>query len=181
MTTTTAPTLSDIEDLTKEYARCRNLLKERMDSLQEEIRSLQARRMRGIRSALNMTLDAGHVLENSIASNPHLFKRPRTVTIEGIRVGITKSKGQIKWDDDAKVVALIEKHFPHAADTLVKTTRKPIKSALSNLTTAELKKLGCYITETGDSVIIKCQDSLLEKLVDRMLEDGDAYDENPEI
>jgi hypothetical protein len=91
------------------------------------------------------------------------------ITPDGIRVGFAKQKGKVEWDDEDQVVKLIDKHFPEQAETLTKVKRTPVKGALVNLTAAELKKIGCRITESGDVVVIKPQDSEVEKLVDKML------------
>lgn len=171
MTTTTLTTIDTIEDLTRSFARERNTLADRIGELESELLTVKRRKLRGIRSALARTQDAQSALESAIAGAPHLFTSPRTITIDGIRVGITKGKGKIQWDDEQKVCKLIEKHLPELAETLVKVTRKPIRSALASLTTAQLKRIGCRVEETGDAVLIKAQDSELDKLIGRILDE----------
>ena len=168
----TVTDIDNIEELTRHYGRERQILSERIAGLNAELEAVRKSRMRGIRNAVKKSLDAQHALANAIEANPELFEKPRTITIDGIKVGLAKGKGQILWDSADKVVALIEKHLPEAAESLIKTTRKPIKPALSNLTTAELKRIGCRILETGDQVVIKPQDSELDKLVSRLLEEN---------
>lgn len=102
-----------------------------------------------------------------------MFDTPRTVVFYGIKVGLQKGKGAIEWDDDAQVVKLIEKHFPEQADVLIKTTKKPVKKALAQLTVAELKKLGIVVEETGDQVVIKSTDSEIDKLVNALLKEDE--------
>ena len=56
-------------------------------------------------------------------------------------------------------------------DTLIKTEESPVKSALLNLSTADLKKIGCTVTDTGDKVLVKSTDSDIDKFVDALLEE----------
>lgn len=163
--------IDTIETLTRRYAADRATLSDRLGELDADLMAVKRRRLRGIRSALAKATDSKTALEAAIAGNPHLFIKPRTITVDGIRVGIQKGKGKIEWDDDAKVVALIEKYFPDAAEQLVKTARTPIKAAVANLTAADLRRIGVRIVESGDEVIIKPQDSELDKLINRILED----------
>ena len=173
----TEVTIDTIEELTRNFAASRNLLTERLSDLNVEIREAKRRRWRGIKNALEKVKDDQTRLENAIADNPHLFQRPRTITIDGIRVGLQKGKGKIEWDDADKVIALIEKHLPDQADVLIKVTRSPARAALASLSVAELKKIGCRIEETADQVLIKAQESELEKLVNRIIEEGEDFDD----
>jgi len=168
---TTITELDRIEDLTRAFSKQRAILAERVEDLEAELLAIKRRKLRGIRSALAKTKDAQSELENVIAANPEAFVKPRTVTIDGVRVGLAKGKGRVTWADEQRVVELIDRHFPDRAETLVKTTRKPIRSALGTLTTAELRKIGCTVTETGDQIVIKPQDSELDKLIGRLLDE----------
>jgi hypothetical protein len=171
MNTTTVTSLDHIEDLTRAYSRERAALADRIGDLETELTAIRRRRLRGIRSALARTQDAQAELQAAVAGAPELFVKPRTVTIDGIRVGIMKGKGKIAWDDDDQVCRLIDRHFAASADTLTRTTRKPVAAALKELNVAELKRIGCRVEETGDQVVVKPQDSELDKLVGRLLDD----------
>lgn len=172
MNVATGTTLDGIEDLTRRFGRARTELGERLSALEAELLATKQRHLRGIRAALAKATDLRDQLANEITAHPELFAKPRTVTVDGIRVGLAKGKGKIVWDDQDKVVALIDRHFPAAAETLVKTRRAPTRAALANLTVAELKKIGCRVEESADEVVIKPQDSELDKLVNRLLEDS---------
>lgn len=173
--------LETIMRLTREYAARRAVLAERVQSLQEEMDALQRSKMRGIKAALATTQDAQAALENALKAEPELFEKPRTITVDGIKVGYAKGKGKLEWEDDARVVALIEKHFPEQADVLIAVEKKPVKDALNQLTVAELKKLGVTAEDVGDKIVIKAQDSAIEKLIKKLLkvDDSTAYDEIP--
>lgn len=166
-----------IEDLTRCYGAARTLLGDRLAALEAELLATKQRHLRGIRAALAKATDRRDALATEIRGCPERFARPRTVTIDGIRVGLAKGKGKLTWDDPAAVVARIDRHFPAQAETLVKTTRTPIRAALATLTIAELKRLGCRVEETGDEVVIKPQDGELDKLVNRLLADAQGVED----
>lgn len=164
--------LDKIEGLTRDFGAARTVLAERMGALEAELLAVKQRHLRGIRTALSKAQDVRDALAAEIEAHPELFEKPRTVTVDGIKVGLAKGKGKIVWDDEATVVALIDKHFPESGDMLVKTTRTPIRAALASLTVAELQRIGCRVEESSDEVVIKPQDSELDKLVDRLLQDS---------
>lgn len=170
-------TLTEIETLTRAYADARALLAERVQALQEEIEAARRRRLRGIKEAVARAADAHAALKAAIESAPELFQRPRTVTIAGIKVGYQKGRGEIVWEDAAQVVRLIRRHLPEQADSLIKVVETPIKSALAQLSVAELKRIGVTVIETGDQVLIKPTDGEIDKLVDALLREAAAEEE----
>jgi hypothetical protein len=164
-------TIDIIEDLTRGYARARRELAERVTALEDEMLRVKRSRMRGIKNALAAAQDAQAHVRAAIEAAPELFIKPRTITIDGVKVGWMKAPGRIVWEDDEAVCRQIRKHFPDSADALIKITEKPIRAALNNLTVAELRKIGCTTDEAGDAIVIKPQDSEVDKLVDRLLKE----------
>lgn len=166
--------LTGIEKLTKEYAEARRVLGDRVQHLTDEIETAKKRLLPGIKRAVENASEKKAALSAAVMQSPELFARPRTIVLSGIKVGLEKGKGIIEWDDDAQVVKLIEKHFSEQADVLIKTTKKPLKKPLSQLTVAELKKLGIVVEETGDQVVIKGTDSDVDKLVKALLKEDES-------
>ncbi|TXF11904.1 host-nuclease inhibitor Gam family protein [Pelomicrobium methylotrophicum] len=167
-------TFSDIERLTRAYADARSELSERVQALQDELEAARRRRLRGIKEAVARAADAHAALKAAIESAPELFQKPRTVTISGIVVGYRKMRGELSWDDPASVVRLIRRHYPDRADALIKVTEVPVKSALAQLTAAELRRIGVHVLEAGDQVLIKPADGDVDKVVDALLRDAEA-------
>ena len=163
--------MHDIEELTKQYATAREALAGRVRELEEEMQGLKRRYLPGIKRALGTAGDAETRLREAIDAAPHLFKSPRTRTFHDVRVGIVKGKGGITWQNDDRVCQLIRKQFPDQAETLIKVTEKPVKKALNNLSSQQLKKLGVSIVEAGDEIFVKAVDGDIDKLVDALLAD----------
>lgn len=168
--------MEQTESLTQAYRKKYDVLAQRVESLEDEVRQMKRRRLPGIKTAVQAAAQARDVLAAHIEAHPELFERPRTVVVAGIRVGLKKGAGRIEFDDKDKVCKLIEKHFPDQAETLIRITETPVKKALSNLTTAQLKKLGCQVVDTGDEVVINPVDSNVDKLVNALLAEAEKLE-----
>lgn len=166
--------LLELDALTKEYADERLRLKAKMDELEGEIRQLKKRYLPGVKRAAERTAEKKGLLQAAIEESAELFVRPRTYILYGVKVGFQKQKGEISYADEAQTLRLIHKHFPDMAEVLIKTTEKPVKTALAGLPAAELKKLGVTVTADGDGVVIKATDSEIDKLVEALLKDEES-------
>lgn len=166
-------TLAQIESLTKPYADARRELAEAVQTLEAIIEAAKRQALPKLKRLVATAAAHELDLKNAITAAPDLFTRPRTVVFHGVTVGLRKGSGGIDWADDDQVVKLIEKHFSKdEAELLIKTTKKPIKKALSDLDVATLKKLGCTVESTGDVVVVKPADSQVNKIVNALLKDA---------
>lgn len=165
--------MEQTESLTQNYRKRYDVLAERVEALDDEVRQLKRRRLPGIKSAVQSASQARAELAAHIEAHPELFEKPRTFVVAGIRVGVKKGSGRIEFDDKARVCKLIQKHFPEQAETLIKITEAPVKKALGTLTSAQLKKIGCQVVDTGDEVVINPVDSNVDKLVNALLAEAE--------
>jgi len=162
-------TMKDIEAFTKRYADATGTLGSTLGELEERKKKLQREYLPQIKREVTAARNAKAVLSEAIDDSPELFVKPRTVTFHGVRVGFQKAKGRIEFDDAEQVVKLIRKHFPEQFDVLVKTTERPVKDALAQLSAADLKKLGINVVADSDEVVIKDASGEIEKLVEALL------------
>jgi arsenate reductase-like glutaredoxin family protein len=169
-------TIADIEALTRHYAEARSRLAERMQELEDEVARLRRAKLPGIRKALSDAQARRDELAAAVAAAPQLFERPKTVVFAGIRVGYQKGRGAIAWEDDAKVCALIRRHLPDQAETLIKVIERPLKTALAQLSTADLKRIGVQVVETGDEIVIRPVDGDLDRMIERLLADTEPLE-----
>lgn len=155
------------------YSQARSIVSERVAALEAEILDAQRRKLPGIKSAVADAADAKARLEAAIEQGREIFKTPRTITAHGIKFGLQKGKGKITWlGKPAAVVKLIKKHLAEKAALLIKTTESLKKSALNSLSVEELKKIGCTVGATGDHVYVAAEDTAVDKLVERILKEG---------
>jgi hypothetical protein len=161
--------LTPIDQKAKSFATEYAALTDTVLELNRRVQDLQNSFLRQIRTGVKRVADKRSELKAAIEANPHLFEKPRTVTVHGVKIGFTKQKGRIDIPDAENTVALIEKHFPMQADVLIKTEKTPVKKALANMTAVELKKLGVTVTADTDAVVINPVDSEVEKTVSALL------------
>ena len=152
-------TLAEIEILAKQLADARFNLKEGLDELESKMAAIKKEFMPAIRRAVEKAAQRHEVLRAAIEEEPGLFQKPKTFIFHGIRLGYQKSRGEIIWENTDQVIRLIKKNFPDQAETLIKITETPIKTALAQLSVADLKKIGVTVIETSDEVFIKPTDS----------------------
>lgn len=170
--------IAEIDLLAKNYAKARSLLSDRVTALNDELRTVHGRRIGGIRSALADAADAKALLVASIDGNRHLFVKPRTMTLNGVKVGLGKGAGRVEWDDDESVLARIDKLLARDElteeqyDLIVKEQRELSSTGLRELDVKILQRLGVTVEATGDAVIVKTEDGAVDKLVKRLVKEG---------
>ena len=170
-------TFADIERLTKDYAEARDELAAQVDALKAETAGLKRIRLPAIRRLTGKAANRRARLAAAIDGARGLFVKPRTVIAHGVRVGVVKARGELGWRDGEQVIRLIRKHLPDRAEALIKVSERPLKSALAQLTAAELKRIGVAVGETGDKVLIKPADGDIDKFVDALLKEIAEPDE----
>jgi hypothetical protein len=165
--------LATIESQAKAYSQERIRLASLVTILNAQLEAIKRKALPAIKRAVAAAAEERSKLGALVDTSHHLFVKPKTVVFHGIKVGLRKGSGGIDWEDDAKVVALIKKHFSKTeAELLIKTTEKPIAKSLSGLDVADLKKLGCTVEDTGDVVVITAVDGEVDKIVNALLKDA---------
>lgn len=155
--------------LAQELAAARMMLKERVSALEAEVAALKKKNLPAIRKWAEAAAERQQALHQAIEEHPENFVKPKTMILHGIRFGYQKRKGEITWDDEAKVVALIRKHFPEMEEVLIRVVETPVKKALGQLPAADLKKLGVSVENDSDEVFIKATDSDIDRIVEAIL------------
>ncbi|MGH7187400.1 MAG: host-nuclease inhibitor Gam family protein, partial [Pseudomonadota bacterium] len=161
--------LPGIERFIKTYADAAGALGDAIGELEADLESRKRARMKEIKSLVARTAEAKAKLHAAIEAAPQCFEKPKTITVSGVRVGLQKGKGQMDWEDDDALVAKIEKHFGKDAEHYLIIKKKPSATALNELETAELRRLGVTVEETGEQIVIRHVDGAVEKLVRALL------------
>lgn len=171
-------TLNDIEQLAERYAKARRTLSSTVTELQQRIEAIKAEYIDAIRHEVGVAAEAHDELRAAIEAAPQLFDKPRTRVLSGVKVGITKQRGQVEMDDESKVIERIRTLLPaEQAELLIRVRESVQKSAVYDLTAADLKRLGIRITDDCDQVLIKPADSEVDKLVNSLLKDAERIEE----
>jgi len=166
-------TLAQIEQLTKEFAEARERLAQLVGDIESELQAVKRRHMAQLKRFVAGTAERHARLKEAIDSSPALFTKPRTLIINGVKVGFQKGKGGIEFDDADRVVELIHKYFGDKADTLLLKIERPCKDAIAELPAVDLKRIGCTVVASGDQVVIKpARDGEVDKIVNALLKDA---------
>lgn len=107
-------------------------------------------------------------------SSPHLFVKPRSMTVDGISCGFRKANDSLDWDDDQIVIDRIAALMPERYTLLVREVRSLIVDALSGLSDDERVKIGVRTVTGVDVAYIKIGDNDVEKIAKLVVADATA-------
>jgi hypothetical protein len=170
--------MTDIERLARVYASERETLTQQVEALRAIIAEAQRQHLPQIRAAIGRTGEAHAQLAAAIEARPELFKRPRTVTFAGVKVGYQKQKGKVVIRDEAGTIQRIRELLPREqAELLIRRVEAVHKPGVYDLTAADLKRLGIRIEDDTDMVLIKPVDSDVDKLVSALLKDAEHLEQ----
>jgi hypothetical protein len=131
-----------------------------------------------LKAAIQALADQREQLTTSIARRPDLFDKPRTRMLHGVKVGFRKQTGRLLIPNVEFTVKRLKELYIDQLGVLIKTTEKPIKTALAELPANDLKKLGVTVTNDTDEVVVKVTDSDIDKVIAALLgQDSDDEEE----
>jgi hypothetical protein len=167
-------TMTEIEQLTRDYAEARSYLSGVVSRLQEELERVKHPALPLIREAVGKTSETHSKLYAAVEAAPELFTKPKTITIAGIRVGYMKQKGKVVIEDEEAVIARMRKLLPKdQVELLIRITESVHKPSVYDLSAGDLKRLGITITDDGEAVVIKPVDGEVDKLVNALLAEAE--------
>jgi hypothetical protein len=178
MTTLTEPfagetPINRIEKRARHYADVRSELISVMGELNEKINALTREKLPLLKKLAARAAEKHADLEAALSVAPHLFEKPRTVVFHGIKVGFRKNEGCLEFDDAEVVVKRIQQLLD-APDHYLRTVTQPNKETLASLSAADLKRLGCRLIETSDSIVIKPVAGEIDKKIQALLKGAEA-------
>lgn len=164
-------TLQDIQKRATALSECRDTLSTLFLSLQGNLDAVKNGAMAEIKRVARRVAKEHNELVALINTHPELFEKPRTYVVEGIKFGMQASPGSLEWADDDKVCerifALAETGDIPAdqVELLVAVTKKPVASAVRQLSPDLRRRIGVRLEGDGDQPLIKSVDSTIEKAV----------------
>lgn len=116
---------------------------------------------------------SGDRLKELLERHRELFDDPKTLMIDGVRVGWRKQKGKLEFAYDAdETVARIKKFFGETvADRYIRTKEVPDKKALEKLSASDLKKIGVSIVDDGEAPVMEIVEGEVEKALAALLKE----------
>jgi len=169
-------TLGEIEGLTARLADASNALDEQLATYEQELQAVNDKHLRPLKKLATSVAQAQAELHEAIERSPQHFEKPKTLTMHGIKIGFSYSKGKLVFEDEPTVIKLLKKKFPDLEEVLINRTEKVNKDGVKalKLTDEELARLGLEIEGRGDTVLIDRAageiEKLLAKLKDKLVE-----------
>lgn len=133
---------------------------------------IAARHRAGIDTAAEEKAAAQEALLQMIQSSPQLFKRPRSVTVDGVKAGYRKEQDSLDWDDEDVVMRRIQAMLPDQVDLLIRTETSLVADALPQLDDSVLRQIGVRRVSGSDQAFVNIGDSDVDKLVKAILADA---------
>ncbi len=170
--------LADIQKRAQALSKTRDCLTGLFRTLEQEITTVKNGSLPEIERVARQIARQHTELQELIAANPALFAKPRTYVVDGLKFGMQKKVGKLKWEDDAKLVGRIEGLTvqelitPEQQGMLITTVKKPVAKALEQLDGKLLKRLGVTLTADSDEPLIKSVDGEVEKAVNAIIKDA---------
>lgn len=152
-------------------AAARNELSLQFAEMQSGLDAVQKHYMPRVHKAARRVAAEHARLSELIDGAPELFDKPRTQTVNGLRFGLQKRRGKMRWASDEQLAQRIYKLVdagelaPEQVEVLLVRTERPVAKALEQLDGRLLKKLGVTVDADCDEVLIKSVDSAVEKAV----------------
>ena len=162
-----------LADLARNYARAQDRLADLVEEVRAEQRKVARMRMRALKARAGELVAAHKDLAEAVEAHRDLFDRPKTRTVDGIRYGLRKQPGRVEVDDEAKTMERIGRHMPDWRDTLIRTKRVLNKSALKDLDSRSLAKIGVRLVEVDDVVVVTAAAGDLDKVVEALIGEAD--------
>ena len=161
--------LATIEKSCQAYESDAAELETSIRALELELEQVKSRHLGKIKRQAAAVATSEAALRNQIEASPGLFIKPRTLTIHGIKVGYTTSKGSVVFADEESVIKRIRQFLAGEEDTYIRTKESVDKDAVRTLDAADLKRIGCTIEGQGDTVVVTRTSGEVEKLINKLV------------
>ena len=174
MTVSTLPppvSMEGIVALARTFAAARATTEALADEIKAAQRKAAQGRLRALRNRIAEQAASEETLRAAILARPDLFVSPRTITVDGIRLGLRKQPGAIALDDEAQTIERLRARFPGRAEALIRIRETLDRAALRKLPAGELAQIGVTIEKATDDVVIAAASSDLDRVVAALLDD----------
>lgn len=170
------PSLDDIRQAADRLAVAHTATTARAALCQDEIKAaiepIYTRHRDGLDAAADEEAVAHRALMALLELAPHLFVKPRSLSINGVRAGYRKAEDTLDWGDDAALVKRIRALMGEQADLLIRTTETIVADALGQLDGKQLRALGVSAITGADQPFITVGSADVEKLAQALLADA---------
>lgn len=170
------PTLDEIRQAADRLAVAHAATTARAALCQDEIKAaiepIYTRHRDGLDTAADEEAAAHRALMSLLEAAPHLFVKPRSLSINGVRAGYRKAEDTLDWGDDEALIKRIRALMGEQSDLLIRTTENIVADALGQLDVKQLRALGVSTISGADHPFITVGSADVEKLAQALLADA---------
>jgi len=169
--------MKNLEALAQTYGDAHTKLTKVVDALQADIDQLKAKRKHHIIALATEAAKAKQALHSAVDDNQGLFEKPRSQTFSGIKFGLQKQKGSTTFADEIKTIERIRKLLPKdQAELMINVKESVHKPSVSDLTVADLKRLGITVESDSDKVMVKAVAGEVEKMINAIMDKNEIQE-----
>lgn len=172
----TTITLDNIRASAERLAAAHVATTARASLLQDEIKTavtpIYERHRSGLDAAAEEEARARDDLQQLLEAAPQLFKKPRSLVINGVRAGYRKEEDSLDFADEKAVIARIRALYPDLADLLIRSEESLVLDALPQLDAKARRSVGISLITGADRSFITVGDSDVEKLAKTLIADA---------
>lgn len=169
-------TLENIRAAAERLAAAHVATTARASLLQDEIKAavtpIYERHRSGLDAAAEEEARARDDLQRLLEAAPQLFKKPRSIAINGVRAGYRKEEDSLDFADEKAVIARIRALYPEQADLLIRTEESLVLDALPQLDAKARRAVGISLITGADRSFITVGGSDVEKLARALIADA---------
>ena len=172
----TTITLDNIRAAAERLAAAHVATTARASLLQDEIKTavmpIYVRHRSGLDAAAEEEALARDELQRLLDAAPQLFKKPRSILVNGVRAGYRKEEDSLYFADEKGVIARIRALLPDQADLLIRTEESLVLDALPQLDAKDRGAVGISLITGADRSFVTIGDSDVEKLAKTLIADA---------
>ena len=139
--------LERIGKLCAAYAEAHKALQTAAGEVREAQAAVLRKRADSLRRLSEAAATARETLLAEVQDSAGLFSKPKTRTIEGVKVGFRKQTGSVHIADTEATVDAVWETMPERAGVLIRTTDTPQKPALRALPAHEREAVGVVVDD----------------------------------
>lgn len=162
-----------IEIACQRYRAARDNLRLQATAVNDSLEDIKRQYLPMLRTTLSCVAEAEADLRDTVKDSPKtMWEKKRSRIIHGVKVGWSKSRGKVTFDDECKVVERIRKLLPkEQVELLIRVSESVHKPAVYDLQASDLRRLGISIADDCDQVVVKDIESELDRALEKLLAD----------
>jgi len=163
--------LAEIINLAESLGDTSINMKKHIDAMERQVNLI---RMEFLKKLMPMSAQFSQqktTLETLIKENPQHFKKPRSMTVNSVKLGMKNKKGKLLIQDADKTIEKVKLLLKEKQDLIIMHKESLVRGSLSQLTELEMQAVGVAVEQDNPNDVfiqIKAIDgahSIIQKMI----------------